>query len=48
MIFGEGKDIFIKDYISRDIGASYGEVKALKTFVLVAISQEHALLRAKF
>jgi hypothetical protein len=48
MIFGEGKNIFIEDYISGDIGPSCGEIKALKTFVPVAISQEHTLLRVKF
>lgn len=34
----KGKDVFIKDYISGDVDASCRNIKALETFVEVAIT----------
>jgi hypothetical protein len=46
--FGEGKNVLIKDNITRDVDPTSGEAEALETLMHVTISQENAFLRTKF
>jgi glycine cleavage system pyridoxal-binding protein P len=43
----EGIDDLIKDDIPRDIDASYEDIEALKTLVLIAIPKKDTLLRSE-
>jgi hypothetical protein len=44
---GERKNVFIKNYISRNIGTTCEKIKAFKTFMDIVIAQEDTLFGLK-